>query len=111
MHFSGGLQAETNAMQLAVGLLSIMCFFGFLCTLLVPETSGLSLEDIVAKYHDWEENSLGQPDKAAGKAEEGTGGQGAVDLQVGPGVPPAADLPSNPLQPVGDKPVAGLNAC
>eukprot|EP00667_Euglena_gracilis_P008355 EG_transcript_8458 len=43
------MDTQDHAMQLAVGLLSIMCFCGLLCTLLVPETTGLSLEEIVAK--------------------------------------------------------------
>lgn len=51
------LDSTTNAMQLAVGLLSIMCALGLACTFLVPETTGLSLEEIVAKYHDWEEKT------------------------------------------------------
>lgn len=49
------MDSTTHATQLAVGLMSIMCALGFCCTFLVPETTGLSLEEIVARYHDWDE--------------------------------------------------------
>jgi hypothetical protein len=40
--------------------MSVMCFLGLCCTFLVPETTGLSLEEIVAKYHDWEDNATAE---------------------------------------------------
>lgn len=67
------MNSTTNATQLAVGLMSIMCFLGLCCTFLVPETTGLSLEEIVAKYHDWDENegkSLKEHEAEASSSEE-----------------------------------------
>lgn len=64
------LDTLIHAMQLSVGLMSLMCALGFLCTMLVPETTGLSLEEIVAKYHDWEETTNADTTQVKAKAHE-----------------------------------------
>jgi PHS family inorganic phosphate transporter-like MFS transporter len=57
------MDTTTHAMQLSLGLLSIMAFLGFCCSFLVPEPMGLSLEEIVTKYFDCDEAEDEMADK------------------------------------------------
>jgi PHS family inorganic phosphate transporter-like MFS transporter len=57
------MDTTTHAMQLSLGLLSIMAFLGFCCSFLVPEPNGLSLEEIVATYFDYNEGNEDLSDK------------------------------------------------
>lgn len=57
------MDTPTHAMQLSLGLLSIMAALGFCCTFLIPEPNGLSLEEIVTTYFDYEEGEDDLEDK------------------------------------------------
>lgn len=57
------MDTPTHAMQLSLGLLSVMAALGFCCTFLIPEPNGLSLEEIVTNYFDYEEGEDNLEDK------------------------------------------------
>jgi len=93
------MDTPTHAMQLSLGLLSVMAALGFCCTFLIPEPNGLSLEEIVTNYFDYEEGEDNLEDKDLQDE------NGAISYPVfedefsgytAPNTTPAGAGPSNP---------------
>jgi PHS family inorganic phosphate transporter-like MFS transporter len=76
-HISNSYPMDTkiHASQLSLGLLAICCFLGFCSTFLIPEPTGLSLEETAAMFFDLDEDENDMMDKDPE-------GNGAVDYPV-----------------------------
>jgi len=69
------MDTKIHASQLSLGLLAICCFLGFCSTFLIPEPTGLSLEETAAMFFDLDEDENDMMDKDPE-------GNGAVDYPV-----------------------------
>lgn len=69
------MDTKIHASQLSLGLLAICCFLGFCSTFLIPEPTGLSLEETAARFFDLDDDENEMMDKDPE-------GSGAVDYPV-----------------------------